>query len=61
MVALLDAPITVKSLTTNAASRCAMRPKPVILPSAGVWSRTAGLVADVPNKPDSMKLPGSQR
>ena len=61
LVLLLDAPITVKSFTTSAVSRDWMRPKPAILPSAGVLSRSAALVADVPKRPDSMKLPGSHR
>ena len=61
LVLLLDAPMTVKSLTTKAASRDRIRPKPAILPSAGVFSRSAGFDAEVPNRPDSMKLPGSHR
>ena len=58
LVAPVEAPFTVKSLTTTATSRPSILPKPAILPSAGVSSRSAGL-AEVPNRPDSMKLPGS--
>ena len=54
-----DAPITVKSLATTATSRPSMRPKPAILPSAGVRSRSSRRELDVPKSPNSMKVPGS--
>ena len=54
-----EAPITVKSLATTATSRASMRPKPAILPSAGVRSRSSRRELEVPRRPDSMKEPGS--
>ena len=59
LVALEDAPITVKSLATTAHSRPSILPKPATLPSAGDLSRSSGRVAEVPNRPDSMKVPAS--
>jgi len=58
LVAPLDAPNTVKSFETIAASRPAILPKPAILPSEGDLSRSAGL-AEVAKRPDSMNVPGS--
>ena len=56
-----DAPITVKSLATTATSRPSMRPKPAILPSAGVRSRSSRRELDVANRPDSMNVPGIEQ
>ena len=59
LVAPDEAPITVKSLATTAHSRPSILPKPAILPSAGERSRSSGRVPEVPNRPDSMNVPGS--
>ncbi len=58
LITLDEAPSTVKSFDTTATVRPAMRPKPAILPSAGVRSRISGRI-DAANSPDSVKLPGS--
>src|SRR5689334_6653658 len=55
-----EAPSTVKSLDTSATSRPSMRPKPAILPSAGVLCFTSGRTLRA-KRPDSMKLSLSSR
>ena len=42
LVALVEAPLTVKSLTTTATSRPSILPKPAILPSVSVSSASSG-------------------
>ncbi len=61
LVALVDEPLTVKSLTATATSRPSIRPKPQILPSAGVVSRSSGTTLEVPSRPVSIKVPLSSR
>ena len=43
VIAADDAPLTVKSFDTTAASRPSMRPNPATLPSAGVMPHSPGL------------------
>ena len=59
LVALVEAPFTVKSLTRTATSRPSIRAKPAILPSVCVSASCSGYTPDAPNNPDSMKLPAS--
>ena len=53
LVALVDAPFTVKSLTHTATSRPSIRAKPAILPSRGVFSTSSGNIPDAPRRPVS--------
>jgi hypothetical protein len=55
LVALVDAPLVVKSLTTTPTSRPSIRPKPVSLPSRGVPSASASML-EAPSRPTSAPL-----
>jgi len=56
----LEAPFTVRSLTTEPARRPWIRPLPMILPSVGVRGASSGR-AECVKSPISLKVLGSKR
>ena len=61
LVALVDAPFTVKSLTHTATSRPSIRANPAILPSRGVLATSSANIPDAPRRPVSTNEPSSTR
>jgi hypothetical protein len=61
LVALVEAPATVKSLTTTPTSRPSIFAKPTSLPSRGVRSSSFLKTPEVPRSPVSTNEPGSTR